>query len=70
MEGFIYGFIGAGALALFIAGVQGIRAEGTPNQKPTLMIVVAILTIINLISWGTLPTPPDNSPNMPVQQDK
>lgn len=62
MEGFIYGFLGAAALALFIAGIQGLRATGTPRQKPILMIIVALLTALNLLSWGTMPTPQSIDP--------
>jgi hypothetical protein len=48
LEIFAYSFAAIAALALIVAGIQGIRAEGLNKTKSYLMIAAGLVTLMNV----------------------
>ena len=55
MTDLLYGLAVLGALALFAGGLWGWRRD---RRRAFLLIAAAVVTLINVISWSTLPGPP------------
>ena len=48
LEMFAYSFGAVAALALIVAGIQGLRAEGLDNKKPILSILAGLVLLMNV----------------------